>query len=283
MKQKILLFTGSIVFLFLTLSGYKNGPGAAQQQDFSGRTPGETCFKAGCHAGGPGTTSCELEIRRKDWGPNSMPVNGYIAGKQYIVTIWGQNTLTKFGFQVCAVVDGANAGTFSALPSGTQQSNTSSGIKVVEHSAPLDKVNDTFKVSFEWTAPATTSTITFHGILNAVDGDNSTAGDKPSGTVKVDLLNFTSIGNIADSDFNIVAYPNPLTGNVLNLDLENVPAGNYTLDVYDVKGSRVHTKIIATNGGNTASYVDAEKWDAGIYFLQLSSPDVRKVITVSKQ
>jgi hypothetical protein len=284
MKQKFLLFTGSVFILFLSLSSYKNGPAAANQSDFTGRIVGQNCFMAGCHSGGSGTTTCTLQVRRKDWGPTSTPVTGFISGMKYIVTISGQNTLPKFGFQVCAVSAGASVGTFSALPTGVHEGTATGGIKIVEHSAPLAKdTGGMYKVSFEWTAPSITTPISFHGILNAVNGDSAVTGDKPSGTVNVTLQDHTSIANLVEERSDFIAYPNPVVGNVLNIHLKNAAQGNYTVRVYDAKGSTIYNQATNHTGSDFDVIVNTEKWSSGLYFIQLQS-DYRdsRIITIVK-
>src|SRR5690349_6756784 len=98
MKQKLLLFTACAAFIYLTFSSNASGPAAIGNGDKTGRiVPSQTCSTPGCHGtGAPGTT-CSIEVRRKEWGATSTPVNGFLPGKTYLVTIKGTHpSLSKF-------------------------------------------------------------------------------------------------------------------------------------------------------------------------------------------
>ena len=290
MKKKLLLFTTACGFIYLTLSSNAGGPAKMANQDYTGRKMStNSCGTLGCHAGTTGTTTAAIEVRRKDWGASSTPVDGFIAGKEYIVTLKGTNaSLTKFGFQLLAVEGDKNSntqmGSFSNLPAGSH-SKALSGIDIIEHDAPMSKDGSgNYTVNVDWTAPATTSaaSVTFCAIINGVNGNGQVSGDKASDPVQLTLQNTTSIENVTGS-IRINAYPNPIVGNYLNLNMENINQGNYSIYVYNVNGSNIYNNEIKVNANQATATINTERWAAGMYVVHISSGEHQKMITVIKQ
>lgn len=289
MKKNLLLFTSCMGLLYLSLSSYKNGPASSNSQDYTGRIIStNNCGSAGCHTGGTGTTTCAIEVRRKDWGASSTPVDGFIEGKDYLVTVKGTNAaLAKFGFQLLVVEGAKNGnkqiGTFSSLPAGTH-SKTLGGIDIIEHSSAMAKTGADYVVDLEWTAPATTTatSLTFCAIMNGVNDNNQESGDKSSAPVQLTLQNTTSVQTVSGS-MHINAYPNPLTGNNLNLNMENVQQGDYNINVYDVNGANIYNKEFRINSNQAATTINTERWAAGIYIIHIYNGEHQKMINIVKQ
>lgn len=286
MNKKILLFTFTVGLLYISLSSYVNGPAAHANSDYTGR-PGSfgTCKNAGCHTGGPGTTTCTIEIRSKGWGDTTAIVNsfGFIPNRDYTVTIKGTNaSLAKFGFQLSAVSGTASAGTFSGFPANVHEA-TGGGIKIVEHSSPLSKDGSgNYVATFSWKSPTSSSPVTFYGIINAVNDNNSTAGDDPSSSVNFTMQDASSVANI-NGRLSIKAYPNPVAGNYLNLQIENAVQGNYTINAYNVAGSHIYHTEVFVNSKQVNTAINTERWAAGVYVLHIHDGSAQKMITIVKQ
>ncbi len=287
MKRKLLLFTASCGFFYLALTSNTIGPAKSGNGERTGRG-GASCAQGGCHTGGGGNTTATIEVRRKDWGSLSSPVTDFVAGKQYMVTLKGTNAnLAKFGFQLLAVegtqTSSVAAGTFSSLPAGTHQ-QTVAGMPVVEHSSALSKDGSgDYVVTVDWTAPASTSasTISFVGIINAVNGNGQVSGDDPSSTVAVSLQNTSNIATV-NNKINLQVSPNPVTDN-LNLSLSNVAVGVYDMAVYDMTGRKMHGEKITVNGTQTDVKVNAANWASGNYVVYISKEGMDKMVTIVKQ
>jgi hypothetical protein len=72
----------------------------------------------------------------------------------------------------------------------------------------------------------------------------------------------------------ISIYPNPLKGNILNVQLTNIEQGNYTMRVYNAQGQQVFSKQIDHAGGSTTQALDiGQKTSSGIYVLKIFSGD----------
>ena len=69
-------------------------------------------------------------------------------------------------------------------------------------------------------------------------------------------------------------YPNPVTGNVINLLVNNQLAGAYQVKLTNTIGLVIFVKNIQSNGGNsTESLNTGSKLSAGIYQLQITGQD----------
>lgn len=83
-----------------------------------------------------------------------------------------------------------------------------------------------------------------------------------SAVVKVDMNSKNNSG--------ISIYPNPVTGNSINLQLNNLAAGKATLNLYNTAGQLVYNEFIANTGGNFGINVYVTKTlAAGTYHLQV--------------
>ncbi len=196
MKKKLLLLPLALVALYVTLSSYSEGPATWVSQNYTGATGTLGCNQTGCHTGAT-TTTISIELDTLGGGP----VTTYVPGGVYTIKMTGTNTsstsLTKYGFQLCAVKL-TGAGTSSAVQIGTTATtgtpSTSThttvlgtgAIRIFEHGAALLPTSGsggsgtTYVSSIQWTAPATAGvgSAKFYGALNAVNADGGTSGDK---------------------------------------------------------------------------------------------------------
>ena len=90
--------------------------------------------------------------------------------------------------------------------------------------------------------------------------------------------------NIADGQKFITVYPNPVTGNTIGLQLNNLPKGMYTISVSNKTGQTVSTKKINHTGGFASESVDFSKAvAAGIYHIRLAGEGVNITEEVIKR
>ncbi len=64
-------------------------------------------------------------------------------------------------------------------------------------------------------------------------------------------------------------FPNPVSNKTINLQLNNVEAGTYTIAVYNALGQRVYSHSITNTGGNTAVSIHLNGAAAGIYQVEM--------------
>lgn len=152
-------------------------------------TPLTSCASVGCHTNVPAvngaTTIDSIALFDRATG---LSVSQYVAGKSYRIAIVGKYlgtaNLYKFGY----IVGNGGKGTYSGTSANSTTSITT-GIGYWGHSAPKDSFlripagpfNATIFIdTATWTAPATGSgTVTFTGLLNAVNVNAAVTGDKP--------------------------------------------------------------------------------------------------------
>lgn len=85
----------------------------------------------------------------------------------------------------------------------------------------------------------------------------------------------------ATSSINI--FPNPVTNHTFVLQMTNISAGNYTLEIYNTLGQLILNKIINHSGGSASQTIQLPAGTSrGEYHLKLLSTDIQinKMITV---
>ena len=74
-------------------------------------------------------------------------------------------------------------------------------------------------------------------------------------------------------------YPNPLTGKTLNVSLDNVVAGKYTVSIYNALGQRVITQTISHTGGSATHAISINSaLAAGVYNVSISEANSKQVV-----
>ena len=175
MKFKIVYLFSFFLTVFLVFSNQSNvytnsgGPGPSKTG-----APGENSC-AQCHSnsgGGTGSVSISIEDNPTE----------YVAGTVYSITVEVTDaTASEYGFQLTCLTgtstssDSPNTGGFSA-GSGTElKSSGSLNRDYINHSTP----STTGSWTFNWTAPdPPEGDVHFYVAGNAVNGNNSTSGDK---------------------------------------------------------------------------------------------------------
>jgi hypothetical protein len=138
----------------------------------SGNKAWNTCAGVGCHNSSSATTVAAISLLDSI---TNLPVTEYEGGKTYKILMTGNNTsLSQFGFQLRET---NNKGTFGNFP--TNVGRQASGF--ITHSSRLNKTNLIFSVQMTWKAPAAGSgTVSFDGLINAVNGNGNNIGDAVS-------------------------------------------------------------------------------------------------------
>eukprot|EP01012_Entosiphon_sulcatum_P040376 TRINITY_DN54023_c0_g1_i1.p1 TRINITY_DN54023_c0_g1~~TRINITY_DN54023_c0_g1_i1.p1 ORF type:complete len:290 (-),score=16.77 TRINITY_DN54023_c0_g1_i1:17-886(-) len=288
MKKKSLLFTLLAGMTYVTLSSSTNGAAADGNGDRTGRLGSSvTCGASGCHAGGAGTTTCAIEIRKKS-APTGAIVTTYDADSVYIVKVTGTNpttTLTKYGFQIICVngVGGtSNVGTWQNLPSGTKSTSnaSTSSLALIEQSSPQARnSSNNYEVSLEWKAP-TSGAATFYAIINAVNNSNTVGGDAVSSSTQVTLQKSASVSN-TNLEAAVSVYPNPAT-DVITIDAKNITSGDVLVQVSDLRGKIIATQTANANSNAMNTSINCSRWAAGMYYISISKGAETKVVPVVK-
>ncbi|CAN5662767.1 hypothetical protein BH11BAC3_BH11BAC3_20880 [soil metagenome] len=108
---------------------------------------------------------------------------------------------------------------------------------------------------------------------NAVQGNNfyRIKSYDNNGEVKYSSIVKVTIGQ-KEGSFSI--YPNPITGNVINLQINNQPAGSYHVRLTNNIGQVLYVSSFNNNGGsNSQSLNTGSKLPVGIYQLEIIGQD----------
>jgi hypothetical protein len=282
MKKSIIISAIILPGIFVLFSSNKSGPvSSGNGIRNGGPSSNGTC--GSCHGGGAGTTTINISLAEKATGTAANGV--YKPGVVYTVTLSGNNpNLPLFGFQLSAATTAhQQAGSFGNLGSDKHISNLS-GLQIVEHSTSLAKINGAYAATFDWTAPvAGNGTVTFYGIINGVNNDNGTNGDKTSAPAAISLTEQsgqTSISNL-EQNSDLKLYPNPAS-DVLHIRSESLASGKYDIRILDINGRAVfHSseRLNLSAGWN----VSLKSLKPGIYFLRIEGNDQQIARTFSKQ
>jgi hypothetical protein len=281
MKKSIIISAIMLPGIFLIFSSNSNGP-ASSGNGIRNGGPSSNGTCASCHGGGAGTTTINISLAEK---ANGTAANGiYKPGIVYTVTLSGNNpNLPFFGFQLsAATASHQQAGAFGNLGADKHISNLSS-LQIVEHSTNIAKTGGSYVATFDWTAPvAGKETVTFYGIINAVNDDNGTNGDKTSAPATVSLTEQgqTSINDLEQySDLKL--YPNPAS-DILNIRSESMAYGEYDIRILDINGrvvfgSKEHLNL------STGWNVSLKSFKPGVYFLRIEGSGQKIARTFSKK
>ena len=293
MKKRTFIYLIALCLVSFIISSYSHGA-ASNGYDCTGAETG-LGNPAGCSCHNAGTTTT-VTIELDSAG---TPTTHYKGGKTYTVKITGKNTSTtslpKFGFQLgvikgsAAVTTPVNAGSFTApYPTGTSYNAPSSGnyvVGLVEQTSAQTATTGsggsgtTYVETFNWTAPvAGTGTISFWGVVNAVNGDGGTSGDKYN--LNHVIINEWPLGTgIAGietaSDFNFTLFPNPTTDKIyLRYNLEK--SSHVSLTLYDIAGKFVMELQNGTiNAGEQQIDANVSSLQKGIYIVTLTVDGVK--------
>lgn len=287
MKKQILLSIAAAGMTGLMIMSNASGPAAGSAGNRTG-AKGSTanCSTGGCH----GTLT---GVSGRIWVDSAgTPVTQYTAGKTYNIKVVGQHaSLTKWGFQFAAVSGTGSAqvqaGTFGTSLPAQVANRTLSGLNLIEQSSTLSVVSpaDSFVKSFTWTAPTSgVGDITLYLTVNAVNGNGSDGSGDGSTNVTKTLTLYTppasSVGNVANN-ISISAYPNPVMGGDLHLQLGN-GFTTYNVTVFDMTGRSIYSSAVAPTVSGTAT-INTSNWVPGLYKVMVSNESTNQVISVVKQ
>ncbi len=179
MKKQLLYFlllTGMLIIAVKLFADFRNS--SQPPTGFTG-APGEsTC--ANCHSGGSYTGEIIFEF-----GDNETLE--YEPGQTYVISFTNDYDAVRFGFSMTALDQNNDpAGDFTLTNTDNTSFQTASNRQYVGHQNA--DANNTW--TFEWQAPdEDVGDITFYYVINAANGDNTTAGDFiTTGTTTIEPL-----------------------------------------------------------------------------------------------
>lgn len=276
MKKNII--TISIVSTFAIISSAYVAKFSTGKTDSTG-SPGEgTC--ANCHSGGSGTTVVNVSFNP------SITSGSYTPGQTYTITVNViNNPFSKFGF-ACEILDASNnnAGTMSNPGTGVQFMVGSNGRNVAAHTTPKTGTGSA-QFTFEWTAP-TSGIVNLYAIGNAVNGNGSTTGDKPSSTFSLSLNpDLTAVAINHPTIQSISVFPNPVK-DVLNIQMNtSTKIENAEIQILDLSGKNIfYNQFSLASGNNQLSFNLPENISNGLYIINIKHQHqkVSKLMMIQK-
>jgi len=276
MKKTMIVISGvGLMISAAFVLKYSNG-----KTDSTG-SPGEnTC--GSCHNGGSGTT-----ITNVSFNP-SISSGSYTPNQTYTITVNViNNAFNNFSF-ACEILNSStlsNAGTMSNAGSGVQFMTGINGRNVATHTA-VKTGTGSASFTFEWTAPSS-GNITLYAIGNAVNGNGSPTGDKPSSTFTLSLSpDLNSVTLPSSSISSMLLYPNPVK-EVVNIHLTtNKNIKQATIHLLNTNGKTLITQNLNNiqSGLNFISVQIPSSVPNGLYFVRLSidNETITRVILIQK-
>lgn len=265
MKNNILLTTlclGFLVFLFNSNSG---GAGAVQDRDRTG-SPLALGTCANCHGGGNFNSSVNVEIL-----DGETAVTAYEPNRQYTfrVTVTASNNPAGYGFQAVVLNgDDANAGVFGAAPAGTAVT-TLNNRQYFEHNAR--STTNTWSIDWTAPA-AGTGGVRIYAAGNAVNGSSGESGDSPTHletpiTIMESVTNQSSL--VQNLNLEMEIFPNPVQ-DVLNIALNGAESGRFQLRLMNAAGQVIQSNPIDVYAGRAKRQINVQNLPAGHYTLMIS-------------
>ncbi|MFT7590080.1 MAG: hypothetical protein ACI959_002303 [Limisphaerales bacterium] len=262
-------FALSIGLLFMSSSAGRAG----SANDGNVGAPGEGANVCGsCHTGGSfGTITETLTIADM---ATLETVTEYVPGTTYKVSIEvkeGGGNPQGYGFQMTALDGSDNEVNDWANPSGNAQIETASlvgGRTYVEHNdASLTGVFD-----FDWSAPAAgTGDVIFYFAGNVINGNNMTSGDVGGMGSTLSLPEASGSGITAINSLEVTAFPNPLTGNQVRVNIGNLPSNsNAVAKLYDLTGKLIHAELV----NSAIQTLDFSELNSGNYILNITADEL---------
>lgn len=126
-------------------------------------------------------------------------------------------------------------------------------------------VNAAGTVKYEWLDEQPLSGINYYRIL-ATEADG-----------KIKYSNIATAVTAASGSISV--YPNPITNKTLNLNLENLAAGKYTVNIFDRTGRKILSTSLGYQGGIISKIISLEKSGAmGMCYLSVTGTNFSKKI-----
>ena len=255
MKKSIYFLSAIAIFLLLTpnvFSKLNGSPGAKTG------SPLDNNNCTACHSGTANTGSGTLSV-----ATNIDPVQGYIAGQTYSITVQIiQSSTNRFGFEITC-----EEGNFGSGKTGTFGITDNTNTKFVNNNdAVTHKLAGTTSNAWtmNWTAPQSgvSGGVVFYVSANAANNNGNKNGDEIYTTSR-SFAEATS--SISETHNNITAFVNPISKDIMINTLEPMTISN--LKVYDISAKLVYSKKEVL----LPSTINVDFLDAGIYILNMQT------------
>lgn len=76
--------------------------------------------------------------------------------------------------------------------------------------------------------------------------------------------------NTSKKGTELIVYPNPVKGSDINVQLSNLPAGKYSLKVFNMNGQEIDSRLMNHAGGSISETFSFKNLKSGVYTLQMT-------------
>lgn len=290
------LFFFFILFNQTKLISHPNQPDAGYVND---PDPGGalTCATSGCHSGTAIADSTKFTVSMGLFSAGSgaqtdvtSGVTTYYADSVYYMTVTGNGTSNKYGFELTVVDNAASPGNMAGVIALTNTATTTLGTYQPSGSTMRQyaghKNASTIKTwTFKWTAPHTNLgplTIYYCGMNS--NGNNSSSGDIVYKSTRV-IAEATPVVNGIEniqSKVNFFHLSPPVFTGDLQLSFDLKQNSDVSAQLISLNGEVVKTLINETiSSGIYQSNFDLSNLSAGLYLVRLNignSSTVQKIV-----
>ena len=179
--------------------------------------------------------------------PSALPVNSIVASASLnnkVATItW--NTVGEKSVARYEVEKSTDAKTFATIGQSTAKNTATASYAITDNSVTATSY-------YRIKAVSTTGNVSYSNIA------------------KLSIINY---------QLSISLYPNPLKGKTLNVALDNVVAGKYTVSIYNALGQKVNEQTISHTGGSAAHAISINNTlAAGVYNVAISEAGSKQLV-----
>ena len=255
MKKSIYFLSTIAIFLLLTpnvFSKLNGSPGAKTG------SPLDNNNCTACHSGTANTGSGTLSVNT-----NIDPVQGYIAGQTYSITVQIiQSSTNRFGFEITC-----EEGNFGSAKTGSFGITDNTNTKFVNNNdAVTHKQAGTTSNAWtmNWTAPQSgvSGGVVFYVSAIAANNNGNNNGDEVY-TTSIPFPEAPS--SISETHNNITAFVNPISKDIMINAVEPIHISN--LEVYDISAKLVYSKKEVL----LPSAINVDLLNSGIYILNMQT------------
>jgi len=268
MKTRILLVLIVAVILIMALESFVNAPFSFSSPfGYAGDPAGGGFNCKSCHSGPAPVTS------KAGWISTNIPGTGYVPGTTYTITASATEAgHTKFGFEITPQnSSGTFLGTLANLNSETELYFDANMPRISHNnSGNLGAGSKTWM--FTWTAPpAGSGQVTFYGMFNITNNDNSGQGDTIySSKTTVAENTSVSVTELSPGSHTKV-FPSLVTSQ-LHVEITLVKPELVEISLIDLQGraAKLLPGAILPAGDHKQVFVVEGQYLSGFYFVKTS-------------
>ena len=289
MKLKSFTFITAVAFTaFLVLKTNTATSKIAQPPtgNLAGETAGATCTQ--CHSGTATVNATQFELRMDTTQAGLANASSIVTSATQFVpgtTYFMQLALTAttgaiYGFELIPTTGGAMAGTLTRTNTANTSTIASGSKTYLGHKSASS--NKTWQ--FKWTAPATTTDVTFFYTGLVGNGNNSDNGDVTyrSSSVLTAYVAPNAVENIKATLTDVSVFPTA-TASKFNLAFNLPTTQNLSINIMDLSGRIVKTVLNEkVNAGDFNQILSAESLSAGTYLVVINGENVKATSKIIK-